>query len=256
MKQICDFRITDTRPVSFHDFILEVRTEQSLEIIQPGQFVSILIPHTQKTFLRRPISIYDMDYATGELRFYIRIVGEGTQRLSALQKGETLNIIYPLGNTFTVEDVKHPLLIGGGCGIAPLLFLATHFMKQGIRPTVVAGAQTAAALCWLRDYDQQDVLHFITDDGSLGKRGQVIDHSLLQDLTPFDRIYSCGPTMMMKEVAKLSYKANIPCEVSLENTMACAIGACLCCVTETITGNSCVCTDGPIFDICTLKNFM
>ncbi len=256
MKQICDFKVKKVNLLPFNDFELYVESENPLGNILPGQFVNILVPDTQKTFLRRPISICDVDYDKHQLRFYIRIVGEGTEKLSTLQAGDMLNIIYPLGNSFTMDGIKNPLLIGGGCGIAPLLYLAKTFYCNNIRPTVLMGAQTAKSLSWIDDFPAVADVHIITDDGSMGECGLVIDHSLIQNITQYDRIYTCGPEVMMKAVAKLADEVHIPCEVSLENTMACGIGVCLCCVTETTQGNRCVCTDGPIFDTHELKNFI
>ena len=256
MKHICDFTVRKIKTLQFNDFELFVRLDKELETILPGQFVNILVPNTQKTFLRRPISICDVDYATNELRFYIRIVGNGTQTLSTLNQGDTLNILYPLGNSFTVENVKNPLLVGGGCGIAPLLYLAKTFYNSNIRPTVLMGGQTANALSWTSDFDAFANVYRMTDDGSTGEKGLVTEHSIWQNINDFDRIYACGPEGMMKAAAKLAVAVNIPCEVSLENTMACGIGACLCCVTETTQGNQCVCVDGPIFDVRKLKNFI
>ena len=255
MKQVCDFTIKKINLLHYNDFEMYVESDSPLETILPGQFVNILVPNTQKTFLRRPISICDVDNEKRQLRFYIRRVGEGTEKLSTLQVGDTLNIIYPLGNSFTISDIEKPLLIGGGCGIAPLMYLAKTFFCNNIRPTVLLGAQTAKALSWIDDFHAIADVHIITDDGSLGECGLVINHSLVQDIQQYDRIYTCGPEMMMKAVAKLADSVSIPCEVSLENTMACGVGACLCCVTETTQGNRCVCTEGPIFDIHELVNF-
>jgi len=256
MKRVCDFTVKEIRALRYNDFELFVTSDGNLEVILPGQFVNILVPDTQKTFLRRPISICDVNYAENELRFYIRIVGNGTQTLSTLQKGDKLNILYPLGNSFTVENVKNPLLVGGGCGVAPLLYLAKTFFNKNIRPTVLMGGQTANALAWTSDFDAAADVHRITDDGSTGKQGLITEHSIWQNINKFDRIYCCGPEAMMKAVAKIALQAGIPCEVSLENTMACGIGACLCCVTKTTTGHRCVCTDGPIFDCKELVNFI
>jgi dihydroorotate dehydrogenase electron transfer subunit len=256
MKHICDFTVENIRLLQFNDFELSVTSAQDLEPVYPGQFVNILVPDTQKTFLRRPISIFDVDYARRRLRFYIRIVGNGTQVLSKLQKGEKLNILYPLGNGFTVENVKNPLLIGGGCGIAPLLYLTKTFSQNNVHPSVLLGGQTANALAWTNDFDTFANVYRITDDGTMGERGLLTEHSIWKNIKHFDQIYTCGPEAMMKSVAKLADRAAIPCEVSLENTMACGIGACLCCVTETVEGNRCVCSDGPIFDIYELKNFI
>ena len=255
MKHICDFTVKKVNRLPYNDFELFVESDKPLEVIQPGQFVNILVPDTQKTFLRRPISICDVDYDNRQLRFYIRIVGEGTQKLSMLAEGDLLNILYPLGNSFTVSGIQKPLLIGGGCGIAPLMYLAKTFSRADILPTVLLGAQTEKALRWIDDFYTVSDIHISTDDGSMGECGLVTNHSLIQHLRQYDRIYTCGPEVMMKAVAKLADSACVSCEVSLENTMACGIGACLCCVTETTTGNRCVCTDGPIFEIHELMNF-
>ena len=256
MKHLHNFTVREIKNLQYNDFELFVTLDEPLETILPGQFVNILVPNTQKTFLRRPISICDVDYAKNELRFYIRIVGNGTQRLSALESGDKLNILYPLGNGFTVENVKNPLLVGGGCGIAPLLYLAKTFFNKNIHPTVLMGGQTAKALSWTADFEHFAEVHRITDDGSTGEKGLVTQHRIWQNISKFDQIYCCGPEPMMKAVAKLADCENIPCEVSLENVMACGIGACLCCVTETTQGNQCVCVDGPIFDARKLKNFV
>ncbi len=256
MKHICDFTVKEIRPLSFNDFELLVELDKDLEAILPGQFVNILVPNTQKTFLRRPISICDVNYTTRELRFYIRKVGDGTQTLSTLKKGDKLNILYPLGNSFTTENVRKPLLVGGGCGIAPLLYLAKVLSHNNIYPTILIGGQTAEALSWTNEFNAYGEVYRITNDGSVGERGLITEHSIWKNIGNFDRIYTCGPEVMMKAIAKLADRANIPCEVSLENTMACGIGACLCCVTETTQGNRCVCTDGPVFDTSELKNFI
>jgi len=256
MKRVCDFTVKEIRALQYSDFELFVTLDEDLGTVLPGQFVNILVPDTQKTFLRRPISICDVNYAENELRFYIRIVGNGTQTLSAVKQGDKLNILYPLGNSFTVENVKNPLLVGGGCGIAPLLYLAKTFSNKNIRPTVLMGGQTANALSWTSDFEAVADVHRITDDGSTGEKGLITQHSIWQHINKFDQIYVCGPEAMMKVVAKMAVEKNIPCEVSLENTMACGIGVCLCCVTETTQGNRCVCTDGAIFDVHKLKNFV
>jgi dihydroorotate dehydrogenase electron transfer subunit len=257
MKQICDFKVNRVIFLSRNGFDLYVESDKPLETIKPGQFANILIPGTQRTFLRRPISICDVDYDERQLRFHIHIVGDGTEKLSTLSRGNILNIIYPLGNSFTTEGIEKPLLIGGGCGIAPLIYLAKKFSANAIIPAVLVGAKTAKdMLHLLDDFHRISQLHIITDDGSWGERGLITDHPMLQNIQRYDRIYVCGPEVMMKAVAKLADTANVPCEVSLENTMACGIGACLCCVTETKDGNRCVCTDGPVFETSELVNFL
>ena len=255
MKQVKDFTVTDIRQLDFGDFWLSVAAPQPLEEVLAGQFVNILVPNTQKTFLRRPISICDVDYAENTLHFYIRKVGDGTQTLSRLKIGDCLNIVYPLGNGFGWWKSQKPLLIGGGCGIAPLFYLAKTFAESGIKPTVLLAGQTKESLSWTGIFDSIAAVYRITDNGSEGEKGMATQHSILRQIQTFDHIYTCGPEAMMQAVAKMADLNGIPCEVSLERTMACGIGACLCCVTKTQTGHRCVCTDGPVFDYKELANF-
>jgi len=255
MKQVKDFTVKEVRQLAFGDFWLSV-ADETLGEIRAGQFVNILIPNTQKTFLRRPISVCDVDYTTHTIHFYVRKVGEGTKTLSELKKGDLLNIIYPLGNSFDWQIAKNPLLVGGGCGIAPLFYLAKTFAANGIKPTVLLAGQTKEALSWTGIFDSIAAVHRITDDGSVGEKGLATQHSLLSEIKNFDHIYTCGPEVMMRAVAKIADQNDIGCQVSLERTMACGIGACLCCVVETQTGNRCICSDGPIFDYRELVNFI
>jgi len=255
MKQIKDFKVTAIKQLDFGDFWLSVSAD-SLEKVSAGQFVNILIANTQKTFLRRPISICDVDYASNTLHFYIRKVGDGTNTLSQVKTGDLVNIVYPLGNAFGWQKSKKPLLIGGGCGIAPLFYLAKTFADNNIKTNVLLAGQTKESLSWTGIFDPISTVHRITDDGSAGEKGWATQHSILKNIQDFDHIYTCGPEAMMQAVAKMADQHNIPCEVSLERTMACGIGACLCCVTKTDTGNRCVCTDGPIFDYKELVNFI
>ena len=255
MKQVKDFKITAIRQLEFGDFWLSVSAD-SLEEVLAGQFVNILVSNTQKTFLRRPISVCDVDYASNTLHFYIRKVGDGTNTLSQLKIGDTLNIVYPLGNSFAWQKSKKPLLIGGGCGIAPLFYLSKIFFNNNIKPTVLLAGQTKEALSWTGIFDSIASVHRMTDDGSAGEKGLATQHSILTEIKTFDHIYTCGPEVMMQAIAKMADRNGIDCQVSLERTMACGIGACLCCVTKTKMGHRCVCTDGPIFDYKELVNFI
>ncbi|MBO4738108.1 MAG: dihydroorotate dehydrogenase electron transfer subunit [Bacteroidales bacterium] len=255
MKHIVNFKVLKNTPLQDSDFELLVQSDTDLEHILPGQFVNILVPHTNKTLLRRPISICDVDYGQRSLLFYIRKVGNGTQTLANIQVGETLNIIYPLGNCFSTT-AKNPLLIGGGAGIAPLVFLSKQYEKNGIQPTVLLGGKTEKSLSLRQHFSAAANICTTTDDGSCGEKGLVTCHSIMHNLSDFDIIQTCGPQIMMQAVAKLAENIGIKCEVSLENTMACGVGACLCCVTKTTKGNECVCTNGPVFDSKELLNFV
>ena len=255
MKKQALFRILSNTPLPDQDFLLELRPDDTtLEEVQPGQFVQVLVPDTPGAFLRRPISVCDVDLAKNSLTLYVKKVGKGTIGLSRCQAGETLDLVFPLGKGFSFSGCRKPLLTGGGAGIAPMVYLSRKLQESGITPTVLLAGKTESALSIRTLFHTEPSL--CTDDGSLGEKGLITQHSLFRDLKGFDRIFCCGPTPMMKAVARLAETSGIPCEVSLENSMACGVGACLCCVTPTVAhGNQCVCTEGPVFDSRELKSF-
>jgi dihydroorotate dehydrogenase electron transfer subunit len=216
----------------------------------PGQFVQVRVDNSPATFLRRPISIHYVDYVNRELWLLIQLVGDGTRKLSEAKTGEKINLIYPLGKSFSIPEAKNkkPLLIGGGVGVAPLLYWGAYLKENGFQPIFLLGARSEADLLQLDSFGKYGEVYVTTEDGSRGEKGFVTNHSVLQR-EQIDFIYSCGPKPMMLAVAKYAQRQAIPCEVSLENTMACGIGACLCCVEKTKKGNVCVCTEGPVFNI-------
>ncbi|KAA6346516.1 Dihydroorotate dehydrogenase B (NAD(+)) electron transfer subunit, partial [termite gut metagenome] len=154
------------------------------------------------------------------------------------------------GNGFSMP--KSPsqklLLIGGGVGIAPLLFLGEQLARAGSKPVFLLGARSEKDLLQLDRFTIYGDVYTTTEDGTHGEKGYVTQHSVLDKLH-FDQIYTCGPKPMMKAIAQYAKANSISCEVSLENTMACGIGACLCCVENTTEGHLCVCKEGPVFNI-------
>jgi len=219
-----------------------------LPAILPGQFVQVAA-NTPGVFLRRPISINDVNYDQNTIDLLIRKAGKGTSTLVALKEGDKLNILLPLGNgfSFDVASGSRLLLIGGGVGVAPLLYLGRKIKEAGHKPEFLLGARSAADLLELDDFAAVGTVHVSTEDGSMGEHGLVTRHSALEG--NIDTIYCCGPAPMMKAVAAIARERAINCEVSLENMMACGLGACLCCVENTVKGNVCVCTEGPVFNI-------
>ncbi|MCC8072402.1 MAG: dihydroorotate dehydrogenase electron transfer subunit [Bacteroidales bacterium] len=216
---------------------------------EPGQFVQVLVPDSPTTFLRRPISICNIDAERGELWLLVRDAGEGTRHLINLPAGSVLNIIYPLGHGFDIpEGCRRPLLVGGGVGVAPLLYLGRALRQRGVEPTFLVGARSRADLLLLDELAAIGEVVTSTDDGSYGEPGVVTLNSAFQR-PDIDYIYCCGPMPMMKAVARRAVEKGVECQVSLENTMACGLGACLCCVEPTVKGNVCVCTEGPVFNI-------
>ena len=250
MKKIIDFAVKENKRLNA-DTILLVLHSPELPEIKPGQFVNVRVDHSPSTFLRRPISVHDVDMEHGLLYLFIKIVGCGTSTLGEIESGQKLNIILPLGNNFSIPSSGRPLLIGGGCGVAPMLHLSREMKARGLSPVVLIGTRTAKDILRKEEFEKYASVYYTTEDGSFGEKGYVTQHSILNE--SFDRIFCCGPEVMMKAVAGYANSKNIECEVSLENTMACGIGACLCCVTDTKEGHKCVCTEGPIFNIKDLK---
>ena len=253
-KFILDLIVKENITLSFQYTLLKLTSDNQLPEILPGQFAEVRVDGSTTTFLRRPISIHFVYYEANELWLLIQIIGDGTKRMAEIKAGETMNIILPLGNTFSTPESKEAkiMLIGGGCGVAPLLFLGAYFKNKGFEVNFLLGARSAADILQKSEYERFGKVHVTTEDGSMGEKGFVTQHSVLNG-SNFDYIYTCGPTPMMKAVASYAAKTKAVCEVSLENTMACGIGACLCCVTDTTEGHVCVCTEGPVFNITKLK---
>ncbi|GHU73209.1 dihydroorotate dehydrogenase B (NAD(+)), electron transfer subunit [Bacteroidia bacterium] len=251
-KQIDDWVVRENIKLNDHSLLLKLRLNRELPEMIPGQFVQIRIDGAENVFLRRPISIHAVDKTARELHLLVQIVGRGTRKLLDLQVNDTVNLIYPLGNGFTISTDKNTssklLLIGGGIGVAPLLYLGQTLKQQGFTPVYLLGVRSEKDLLQLAEFRKTGEVYVTTEDGSLGEKGYVTNHSVLQFST-IDFIYTCGPQAMMLAVARFAKQNAIPCEVSLENRMACGIGACLCCVEKTIQGNICVCTEGPVFNI-------
>ena len=248
-KYASDLRVKENIALNANYFLLKLTPDRPLPEMQPGQFVEIRVDNSPDTFLRRPISIHFVDREANELWLLIQQVGDGTRRMAKYRVGETVNLLLPLGNSFSIpNNPERLLLIGGGVGMAPLLFLGDELKQAGFTPEFLLGARSKEDLVQLSDFRQRGIVHLTTEDGTLGEKGYVTDHPVLQD-NNYDRIYTCGPKPMMVAVARYATSRNIPCEASLENWMACGIGACLCCVEMTKEGHQCVCTDGPVFNI-------
>lgn len=248
-KYILDLKVRSVERLHERFVLLKLTDEKPLPSMAAGQFVEVQVKGAPTTFLRRPVSINFVDREQNELWLLVACVGDGTRKLSELQSGDILNCVLPLGNGFTLSaETSRPLLVGGGVGVAPMLYLGKKWMEQGVEPTFLLGARSANDLLLTEEFRHYGHLFVTTEDGSLGERGFVTNHSLLT-AERFDLVQCCGPTPMMKAVACFARKAQVACEVSLENLMACGLGACLCCVEKTTEGNLCVCKDGPVFNI-------
>lgn len=245
MKEIIDYTIVKTVAYGDRYVSIELQHPSQLPEVLPGQFVEVEVPDEKDVFLRRPISIHNVDSKNNTITLLVQIVGKGSHKIATLREGATLNIVGPLGHGFST-DAQRPLLVGGGAGTAPLRYLAKAFNDKGIAPTILLGGRSVEMLPMRHAFGSLGHLAIATEDGSEGFKGMVTQHPDYQQ--DYDAIYACGPTPMMKAVARDAIARGIYCEVSLENMMACGIGACLCCVCDTDQGHKCVCKDGPVFD--------
>jgi len=251
-KYVLDLRVVEVKRLHERYVLIRLTSDERLPQMNPGQFVEVKVEGSLSTFLRRPISVNYIDREHNELWLLVATVGDGTRKLAALQAGDVVNVVGPLGNGFTMPGVENiwseVLLVGGGVGVAPLLYQGVLLKSLGVKPVFLLGARSAKDLLMLDEFRKYGEVYVTTEDGSEGERGFVTQHSVLQK-RQFDFIQSCGPTPMMKAVARFAYQQQVECEVSLENMMACGLGACLCCVEKTVEGNLCVCKDGPVFNI-------
>lgn len=247
-KQLQSFRLAEKQQ---HGEVTYLRliADQPLTEVLPGQFVQIKIDGSTSTYLRRPISIHDVDYKENSMSLLVQRVGEGTHVLTEKPVGSLINIIVPLGSSYTMpESGEKVLMVGGGCGLAPYLLFGKMMKENGVEPSFLVGARNASFIPDLDEYRRLGQVNVITDDGSMGEKGLVTQHSVWNGLH-IDRLYACGTRPMMRAVTAWAREHNVFCEVSLENMMACGLGACLCCVEKTVKGNVCVCKEGPVFNI-------
>ena len=249
-KYVKDLTVAEVEFPHSRYVLLKLTDSEPLPKMLPGQFVEVKVEGSPKTFLRRPISINYVDKEKNQLWLLIQTVGEGTHKLAELKVGDKLNLVFPLGNGFSPMQKagEKVLLVGGGVGVAPLLNYGKELKEAGAQPVFLLGARSKTDLLEQELFKSIAPRCVTTEDGSEGEKGFVTQHSLLENET-FDRISVCGPKPMMVSVARYAKSKGIPCEVSLENMMACGLGACLCCVEKTVRGNVCVCKEGPVFPI-------
>ncbi len=241
---ICELVKKQRLSETIYDFT--VRCPEMAAKVKPGQFLHILCGGD--AYLRRPISICDVTEKK-DIRFIFETRGKGTEALSKHRVGDKLDILGPLGNGFQVcnEDEDAILLIGGGIGVFPLLNLAKQLNGKA---TVLLGFRNKDAVLMAEEFRAVSKNVFIaTDDGSCGHHGFVTD--VMQNIlasNPVSRVYTCGPTPMMKKIAEIAAEKDIPCQVSLEERMGCGVGACVTCTCKVNGANKRVCKDGPVFD--------
>ena len=192
-KYILDLRVKSVEKVGGRYSLLKLTHEQPLPEMVPGQFVEVRVDNSPSTFLRRPISINFVDRDANELWLLVAAIGEGTRHITTLKPGDTLNCVLPLGNGFTMpkSSSDRVLLVGGGVGVAPLLYMGAEMKRNGIEPTFLLGARSAADLLEIDLFRRYGRVCITTEDASEGEKGFVNNHSVLGE--KFDMIATCGP---------------------------------------------------------------
>ncbi len=213
-------------------------------LAEPGQFVHVFMPSGHENMLPRPFSVYRADSVTGELALLIEIKGKGTALLARTGPGAVVDLLGPLGNGFP-DPPAGSMLVAGGAGIAPLAFLAA---SANVPRTLLYCARTAGQLACPRPDLELPGLNIVeaTDDGSRGEKGTAAD-LLSRRIEGTKAVFACGPRPMLAAVKEICLRADIPAWFSLEERMACGIGACLGCAVATNGGYRRVCRDGPVF---------
>ncbi len=234
-----------------------VDAKEIVDLAKPGNFIEIRINENLDPFLRRPISIYNLDKENGILEFIFQVKGRGTELLFKKKEGDLIDIIGPLGNgTFKFEEYENIAVIGGGIGIFPLYELSKQAKSANKKVYTYLGFRNKDLVTLEKEFeDVSTTLTITTDDGSYKNSGFAINY-LENDLekNKIDCIYACGPLPMLKAVKKLAEEKNIPCQISLEEKMGCGMGVCLGCAVKTAASTEDnpqylhVCKAGPVFD--------
>ena len=217
---------------------------------KPGQFISVY-SNDKSRVLPRPISICEIDREKGTLRIVYRVVGKGTEEFSKAEAGDSFEILGPLGNGFPIEEAKGKkvLMIGGGIGVPPMLQTAQEIEGEAI---IVSGYRNQD-LFLKEELESAGTLFIATEDGSVGTKGNVVD-AIRENQIEADMMFACGPKPMLRALKNYALEKGIPCWISMEEKMACGVGACLACVCQSKdvdshshVHNKRICKDGPVF---------
>lgn len=248
VKEWC--RVASQEEIAAGIYSMWLETPSIAAQARPGQFVSLYCQDGSR-LLPRPISLCEIDGKNGRLRLVYRVAGKGTAEFSGLKAGDQISVLGPLGNGFPLEEAagKTVFLMGGGIGIPPMLETAKQLRAE---KQLILGYRDDCFL--LEEFEKAGTVYTATEDGSRGTRGNVLDAVREQELSA-EVIFACGPTPMLRAVKQYAAVRGIPCWISMEEKMACGIGACLACVCQSreVDGHSHVhnkriCKDGPVFE--------
>lgn len=245
-------KILENKKVAVSFYKMRIEAPYIAKNAKPGQFIEVRCSDTNGPFLRRPLSVHRI--LKNEIEILYEVAGRGTELLSNRKKGEYLDVIGPLGNGFNILSDKRPaILVAGGIGVAPLLALSEKIAANKAGSHVIIGAKQASHILCEKEFKEADCFVMVsTEDGSKGHEGYATDilkHLLKTISCQSSGIYACGPHPMLKAAAHIARLTGIPCQVSLEERMACGVGVCLGCPVK-VKGQEykMVCKDGPVFN--------
>jgi len=248
MKQL-QSQVLSNRRISADFFELSMRWDKLAGIPLPGQFLTVRVTQDSVPLLRRPFAFASFDESAQTASIIYQKRGRGTEILCAKQSGETLDVIGPLGTAFLVNEGQgESVAAAGGVGLGPILFLADYLKKRSIPVTFVFGCRTSSFIPDMAAFKELSP-HICTDDGSVGFKGNSV--SYLEHNVKIDEnvvVYGCGPEPMLKSLSALAESKKARAWVSVEQVMACGVGACMGCVIKTVSGYARSCKEGPVFN--------
>ena len=243
---ITSARVLENEPLGAGYCRILVEAPEVAACARPGQFAMLRAPGGTDPLLNRPFSFYDVDESAGTVAFLCLALGAGSRLLASTAPGEAIFLIGPLGNTFAAVEDRRPVFVAGGVGVAPFL----HLGKEMGSGALLYGARTRAMIVDVERFRRAGLdVRIATDDGTAGHHGLVTDlvERALEGGREGIALYGCGPNPMLRALCRIAVGAGVPCQVSIDQRMACGFGTCMGCTVPTAGGYRKVCTDGPIF---------
>ncbi len=249
MSKLMNMQILENELIAKDVFKMKLQAEEmSFSEIIAGCFFNIKVGSGLELLLRRPISIFETDEKDKTVTIIYKVLGKGTKLMSSMKEGDLLSVLGPLGSGFPIQNEStRVLLAGGGVGVPPLYELGKRLKENGIQVETVLGFRDEASIFCKEDFEKLGPLHITTEDGSYGTKGYVTD-AIRERKISFDTIYACGPKLMLRALDEAFHESKKGF-LSFEERMACGIGACYGCMTETKEGLKRVCRDGPVFKL-------
>lgn len=249
-----DYELSEKKWLNTSYYSLRFNAPEIAKNSNPGQFINLRASDTLDPLLRRPLSIFRCNRVEGWIEFLVKPVGKGTKLISKTKTGDQFSLLGPLGNSFQWQKANNGILVGGGIGIAPLVFLAEEMVRSGKKPTIIWGFQSKRELCCVDEMKALETdVYVTTDDGSYGFHGLVTEKlaQLLRESPELREatVFACGPNPMMAALEKICDDYSMDAYFSLEAHMACGFGACVGCAVPSHDRKKyyLVCEEGPVF---------